>query len=113
MRRERRLFYSRRSGTLRLEMKAEFYGFSAWRDIVRPAEGGVEIVECFFIGQIDDREAQAPLVAVAVEQVVVAERQVEQAPRLDALWIVIVILGVRRRYFHQIGPKLGCGTNRR
>ena len=47
----------------------------------------------YFVGQIDDRDAEAPLVAVAVEEVVVAHGDVEEIARRDARRIVIVVLG--------------------
>ena len=70
-----RLLYT--SGIWRLEVEAELYGFGARGDEVRAAEGGEEVVESVFVGQVDDGEAEAPLVAVAIEQVVVADGQIE------------------------------------
>ena len=70
-----RLLYT--SGIWRLEVEAELYGFGARGDEVRAAEGGEEVVESVFVGQVDDGEAEASLVAVAIEQVVVADGQIE------------------------------------
>ena len=36
-----------------------------------------------------------------------ANRQVEETPRLDALRVVVVVFGVRRRYLYQTGSELG------
>ena len=44
---------------------------------MRAAEGGKEVVERLFVGQVDDCEAQAPLIAVAVKEIIVAHRHVK------------------------------------
>ena len=49
---------------------------------------------------------RAPFVVVAVEEVVVAKRQIEEALRRDAGWIVIVVLTSDGGHFDEIGPKL-------
>ena len=54
-------------------METEFDGFRAGGDEVRAAEGGEEVVQSFLVGQVDDGEAQAPFVAVTIEEVVVAD----------------------------------------
>ena len=73
-------------------MEAEFEGFGARSDVVRAAEGGQEIVESSFVGQVYDGEAEAPLVAVAVEKIVMADGQVKKVPRLNARRTLVVIL---------------------
>ena len=42
------------------------------RDVVRPAERGEEVVENIVIRKVDDRDAGAPLVAVAMEEIVIS-----------------------------------------
>ena len=54
-----------------LEVEAQLHGFRARCHKVRAAERGQKIVERLFVRQVDHREAQAPLVAIAVEQVVI------------------------------------------
>src|SRR5580704_13875512 len=76
-----------------LEVEAELHGLGAGGDEVRAAERREEVVQRFLVGQVHDREAQAPLVAVAIEQIVVADRQVEKIPRSDARRILVVVLG--------------------
>ena len=49
-----------------LEVEAEFHVFGSRRDVVRAAEGGKEIIKHVFVCQVDDREAQAPLVVVPI-----------------------------------------------
>ena len=51
---------------------------------------------------------QAPLVAVAVEEIVVADREVEQIARCDARRIVVVILGPGRGNLKVLGAVLRC-----
>ncbi len=60
------------------------------------AEGGEEVVEGVFVGDVDGGEAEAPLVFVAGEEVVVAEGGVEDVAGGDAGWVLVVILGVGR-----------------
>ena len=71
---------------------------------MRPAERGKEIVKCGLVRQVDDREAQAPLVVVAAEQVIIAHAGIEQVTRLDARRIVIVILCSWSRYLEPCRP---------
>ena len=61
-----------------LEMKAKFYCLCTGCHKMRPAEGGQEIVKSGFVRQVDHCKSQTPLIAVAVEQVVVANACVEQ-----------------------------------
>ncbi len=63
------------------KVEAEFDGFGAGGYEVGAAEGGEEVVEGFLVGQVDDGEAKAPLVAVPVEEVVVADGEVEEIAR--------------------------------
>jgi len=74
-----------------LEVEAQLHGFGPRGHVVRPAERGKEVVQRNFIRQVDDREAQAPFVPVAVEEVVIAHAGIKQAARGDPLRIVIVI----------------------
>ena len=53
-------------------MEAQFRGIAPRRDEVRSAEGAQEVVERFFVGQVDDRKPRTPLVAVTAEKIVVA-----------------------------------------
>ena len=93
-----------------LEVETQFRRLRARRDVVGSAEGGEEVIQRQFVRQIDDREAEAPLVTFSTEQIVLTHGEVKEIARLDPLWIVVVILGSRRRYFHQIGAELGRGA---
>ena len=74
-------------------MEAELDGFGARGDEVRAAEGREEVIQRFLVGQVDDGEAQAPLVAVAVEEIVVADGEIEEIARCDARRILVVVFG--------------------
>ena len=80
-----------------LEVEANFSGQRSRRDVVGSAKGGEEIVECHFIGDVDDREASAPTVAVAMEEIVVADGKIEQVAWGNARRIVVIVFGARRR----------------
>jgi hypothetical protein len=92
-----------------LEVEAEFDRFCSWRHVVRAAEGGKVIVQSGLVGQIDDRETQAPTVAIATEQIVLANRDVEQTAGSDALRIVIVVFLTRSRHLNIDGSELIAG----
>src|SRR5580658_108543 len=54
----------------RLEVKADHAGNRARRHVMGPAEGGNEIVERLFVRQIDNRQAGAHFVSIAVKNIV-------------------------------------------
>ena len=81
-----------------LEVKAQLRRVTSGRNKVRPTERGQEVVKRGLVRQVDDRESQAPLVAVTVEEVVIPHAGVKEVARVDARRIVIVILRSRRRY---------------
>ncbi len=56
-----------------------------------PAEGGEKVVQGHLVGQVNNGEAQAPLEAIAVEQVVVTHAGVKQVAWGDSLGIVVVV----------------------
>ena len=61
-----------------LKVKPDLSRQRARCDVVRAAEGGKEVVQRIFVGQVDDGELSAPLVSVAVKQIVVSDRKIEQ-----------------------------------
>src|SRR5947207_6711597 len=83
---------------LYLEMKAEFRRVAARRHKVRSTERRQEVIKRGLIRQVDDREAQAPLVVVAMEKVVISHAGIEQVAWSDSRRVVIVILRSRSRY---------------
>jgi len=78
-----------------LEVEAQFDRIRPRGHKMRSAESGQEIVERHLVGQVDGRKSQAPLVTVAMEEVVVPNAGIEQVARVDARRIVIVILRPR------------------
>ncbi len=42
----------------------------ARRDVMRSTEGRKEIVKRVFVGQIDDRQPRAPLILIAVKNII-------------------------------------------
>ena len=47
-------------------------------DIVRTAEGREKVVQRHLVRQVDGRQAQAPFIAVAPEEVVVPQAEIKQ-----------------------------------
>ena len=60
-----------------LEVEGELDRLCTRRYVVCSAERREEIVQGRFVGQVDHGEAQAPLVAVAVEKIVMAHGKVK------------------------------------
>src|SRR5260221_10921655 len=58
---------------------------------MRAAERLQEIINVLLVGQVDDREAQAPPVAVCLEQIVVPYRHIEQIARFDAGGVTVQV----------------------
>jgi hypothetical protein len=79
------------------EVEGQLHCLGPRRHVVRPAEGGKEIVQRLLVCQVDNREAEAPLVAVGIKEVVMAHANVEQVPWRNALRIVVVVFLARRR----------------
>src|SRR5439155_7727449 len=67
-----------------LEVEAHLSRIRARRHEVRAAERRQEVIKRNFVRQVDHSEAQAPLVAIGVEQVVVPDAQIKQVTRRDA-----------------------------
>ena len=64
---------------------------------MRTAKGGKEVVQRNGIRQIDYCELGAPPVLIAVEQVVIPDRNIEKVPGSDTGRVVVRVLGSRRR----------------
>src|SRR5579864_3611686 len=75
---------------------------------MRPAEGGEEVVQRLLVCQVDNREAETPLVAVSIEEVVMAHAKVEQVAWRNALRIVVVVFLAGCWNFDEFGSKFGC-----
>ena len=81
-----------------LEVESDLSRKRTRRYVVRAAEGREEVVECVLVGQVDRCELQTHLVLVTAEDVVVSDRNVEQASRRDTRWVLVVVLRVRLRH---------------
>ena len=78
-------------------MVGELGGEGAGGDEVRAGEGGEEVVEGVFVGEVDDGDGGgegAFVVGFTAEEVVLSKRQVEEAARGDARRVVVVVLRV-------------------
>src|ERR1700723_3366743 len=75
-----------------LEMEAYLGRQGARRNVVRATEGGEEVIECVFVGDVDASEAEAPFVFIAIEEIVLADGEIEEAALLNAGRMMVVIL---------------------
>ena len=78
-------------------MEGEFRCQRTRCDIVRAAEGGKEIVKRSLVRDIHACHLETPLVAIAIEEVVVSDRSVKEIPLPNARWIMVVIARARSR----------------
>ncbi len=51
---------------------------------MRAAEGRQEVIKRVLVGQIDSRHLKTPLVSIALEEVVVSDRGVEEIPLIES-----------------------------
>lgn len=77
---------------------------------MRTAESGQEVIQRIIVRQVNRRQLEAPLILVALEQIIEPQRQVEQVARGDAGRVVVVVLGIGRRYLDERRAKLGSRT---
>ena len=96
-----------------LEVERQLSRNGSRGDVMRSAEGGEEVVQHVIVGEVNEVDLSAPLVAIALEEIVGSEGKVEEAARFDALRIVIVILGSGRRDIDERLPELRRQTDRR
>ena len=64
---------------------------------MRSRECGEEVVQRIFVGDVHRRQSQPDFVLIAMQQVVLSQRDVEQVSRSDPRWILVRILGVGSR----------------
>ena len=87
-------------------MNADLCCQRARRDVVGSAEGGEEVVERVLVGDVDASQAQAPLIFVSVEDVVVSHGGIEEVTRRDALRVFVVISCIGSGNVDQAGGEL-------
>ena len=75
----------------RLKVETHLGRVGSRRNEMGSTESREEVVERDLVGQIDNREAQAPLIAISVEEIVFAHRHIKQIPRFDSRWIQIIV----------------------
>ncbi len=91
-----------------LEVEAQLRRIRTRRNEVGAAERGKEVVDRGLVRQVDGGETQAPLVVVAVEEIVFAYAGVKQVARLNARRIVVGVVCPIRRKIQERGA-LRCG----
>jgi len=96
-----------------LKVESEFGRISSRRDEVGSAKRRQEVIQCDFIGEVDDSESQAPPVIVfGAEQVVVPQTHVKQVAGSDTRRIVIIVGRSWRGYPDARRAVLGSGATR-
>ena len=87
-------------------MEANFGRHRSRCDVVRSTESRKEVVQSVLVRDVYGSEPKAPFALVAVEEVVIADRGVEEASRRDARRILVIILSPGRRDADQTGSEL-------
>ena len=84
-----------------LEMKSQLRGQRARCDVMGSGEGRQEVVNRDPIGDVDGRQLETHLVALAVEQVVVADREIKKMTGRNPGRVVLVVF------------RSGCGDGKK
>ena len=74
-------------------MEAQLRRIRTRRNKMRSGEGRKKVIERSLVGQVDHTPLQAPFVPIAMEQVVVSNRQIEKTAGGNPGRIVVVVLG--------------------
>ena len=74
------------------KIQRDFRCHGARRDVVRAAERGQKVIERVLVGDVDGGEVDVGLVALLVEDVVLAKRGIEEVARRNALRVLVVVL---------------------
>src|ERR1700682_2822964 len=67
----------------RLEVESQFRRDGSGCHVVSSAKGGEEVVKCDLVPHVDDGHANAPSVAVFVEQIVIAKAEIKEVARCN------------------------------
>lgn len=73
---------------------------------MRPREGGEEVIQRYFVGNVYGSELKAPLVSVTVKKVIVPNGDVEKISWGNSGRILVVVFCSRRRNAYQVRSKL-------
>src|ERR1700759_1370977 len=79
-----------------LEVERDLCSRSPRRHVVRSAECRQKVIEHVVVGDVDGGQGQVHLVTFLMEDVVLADREIEQVAWRNAWWVFVVILGSRR-----------------
>src|SRR5216683_6745424 len=85
-----------------LEVKAYLCRQSTRCDIVRTTERRKEVVQRVFVGDVYGCQAEAPFTFVAVEEIVLAERHIEEIALGNPRRVVVVVLRAGCGYRNQL-----------
>lgn len=86
------------NGEFLLEVESDLRRQCTRRNVVRTAEGGKKVVQSVLVCDVDGRELETHFVFIAAKQVVMPDRDVEQASRRDTRWVLVIVLRVRLRH---------------
>lgn len=73
---------------------------------MRATEGRQEVIQCILVGHINGRQVEVRLEMLLVEDVLFANRRIEQVARRNALRVMIVVARSRSRDIDQVGCEL-------
>src|SRR5436305_1683759 len=79
-----------------LEVEPQLRRVGPRRNKMSTGEGGKKVIERCLVGDVDSAYLQAPLVSVAVEEVVMTYGHIKKMAGCNTGWIVVVIFCARR-----------------
>src|SRR2546430_11099341 len=79
---------------------------------MRAAESRKKVIERNFVAQVNDCKLRTPFISVAMEQVVMPYRDIEQVTRINTGRILIVVFRTGSRYLYKCRSELRCRTRR-
>ena len=80
-----------------LEVKSHLRRRCSRRHVVRATERRDKVVERYFVRKVDDGQLSAPFAFVAMEEIVVPDREIEQVTVSNPRRILVIIFSSRRR----------------
>src|SRR3954469_18110869 len=92
------------------ETKSQLSSYSSRRHIMRTTESGKKVIERNAVRKINYRDLSAPFVLVPMQQIVIADCNIEQTALGDTWWVFVIIFLARCRNAYQRRAILRCRT---
>src|SRR4029077_16295178 len=95
-----------RSSFIRLKVEPQLCRIRPWRNKVRSTKSREEVIKRGLIGDVDRTQLHAPLIAVAVKEIVMSHGKIKEIAWSDPRWIVVIVFSAGSRNRDTRSPKL-------